>query len=174
MKKGIALTVLVLVAPVLFAAIGDAPDVVVNRFYTAYLHAKSPGLPSESQMKALAPHLSARLQESIRAARVYQKQYEREHPGDKPPFADGDLFSSLFEGPTSFEVEPGEETPEGSKIVVRFSYQDPAKPSEVFRWQDAVIVRKEGKRYVVDDVLYLGDWEFKNSGRLSDVLKSRD
>lgn len=86
MKKKIALTVVVvLIVPVLFAATGDPPEVVVNRFYTVYLHAKPPGLPSESQMKALAPHLSARLQESIRAARLYQRQYEREHPGTSHP-----------------------------------------------------------------------------------------
>lgn len=43
-----------------------------------------------------------------------------------------------------------------------------------YEWDDAVVVRREGSRHVVDDVLFGGADEFNPSGSLLQMLAARD
>ncbi len=153
----------------------DSPDQVVKNFYTKYFETKPDGLPDPPAMKNLAPFLSSRLVELFESSRKYQDDFAANHPDEKPPFVEGCMFSSLFEGPTSFEIGRTEKLPDGkSKVFVRFSYVDPGRPSDVMHWEDAVIVMTENKRLVIEDMLFLGEWPFKTGERLSEVLQARD
>ena len=110
----------------------------------------------------------------------YQELYIASHPDEpstagppviyKPPFVDGDYFSSLFEGPKSFKV--GQTFAGGNRswrVHVHFSY-DPSLTG----WEDVIIVTEQRGRYVIDDILYSGVGPFNPSGRLSDCLKQRE
>lgn len=153
----------------------ESPDQIVKNFYTKYFEMKPDGLPDQTAMKALSPFLSGRLMELFESARKYRDDYATRHPDEKPPFVEGCLFSSSFEGPTSFEIGRTEKLPDGkSKVFVRFSYVDQERPSDVMHWEDAVIVTTENKRLVIEDILYLGEWPFKTGERLSEVLQARD
>ncbi len=153
----------------------EGPTEVVRGLYQAYLDAKPEGLPTPAQMKLFAPLLSQRLVRSIEEARKHQADYAKRHPGDKPPFVEGCLFASLFEGPTAFEIDRMEQQADGRQVVlVGFSYSDPQRPQPPFRWSDAVFVRLEKGRPVVDDVEFRGEWAFKPGGRLSQLLAARD
>jgi hypothetical protein len=154
------------------AARGD-PAVVVQKFYLACLSLHVRGLPSKAEMKKLSPLLSSDLLRLIRDARTYQKKLATEHPDDKPPFADGDLFSSLFEGPTRFTVGAVEPRGDGFRVVVRFERDDPRDPNAPFKWEDAAILKAESGRLVLDDIELLGGWDFATRGRLSEILKTR-
>jgi len=149
-----------------------SPEALVKRFYAAYFDTRPSGLPTEAELKILSPYFTSQLTALFVSARKYQADYRKQHPDDKPPLIEGDLFSSLFEGPTGFEVGPVEEMDQRSKVIVRFSYVDPRTPKDVFRWKDAVIVRRQGNRLVIEDIEFLGDWPFKVGDRLSKVLKS--
>ena len=85
----------------------------------------------------------------------------------KPPFVDGDYFSSLFEGPKSFKVKGSSVIEEGVwKVDVRF-WHDPGLEG----WADSVIVINEGGRFKISDVIFSGAGPFNPPGRLSERLK---
>ena len=148
---------------------GDAPKAVVCGFYDQVLELPPLGLPSREEQAVLAPYLTLELLRLMDEARTYQEAFEREHPGDKPPFVDGSLFTSLFEGFDRFEVLRAEEL--GSKeanVVVRFGYQD-ADP-----WEDAVHVTYVEGRTAIADIFFSGAGTFNPGGRLSERLAWRE
>ena len=49
------------------------------------------------------------------------EQEAKAHPDEKPPFVDGCLFASLFEGPKSFEVGTALAEGTASKVKVHFA-----------------------------------------------------
>ena len=158
----------------------ESPSSVVERFYATYLPGRQGGLPSGERLERLRPFLSDNLNRSILAALQYQERYIASHPDRtsqtgppvsyKPPFVDGDYFSSLFEGPTSFKVVRAVPAPSGSwKVYVHFWYD-----ASLAGWEDEVIVAEQRARYVIDDVLFTGAGPFNPSGRLSDRLKYRE
>ncbi|HEV8579715.1 MAG TPA: hypothetical protein VGX68_11605 [Thermoanaerobaculia bacterium] len=141
---------------------------VVSDFYTVYIPHRQGGLPEGAELQRLAPFLSERLHASIVAALDYQEAWEKRHPEDKPPFVDGDFFSSLFEGPESFKVSRVTVSSKTAwKVQVHFRY-------ETVEWDDTVLVIAERGRYKIDEVLYSGAGEFNPPGRLSERLKSRE
>jgi hypothetical protein len=151
-----------------------APASCVTAFYDAYKHVTQHGLPQGKDAAILRPFLSARLRRLLAAAAEYQSKYERQHPEDKPPFIEGDLFSSNFEGSTTFTVLTAKPHPPGFRVEVAFIYEDPLHTSPATKWTDAVTVISEGGRFVVDDVEYLATWPFASHGRLSENLRARD
>lgn len=66
------------------------PRDAVSAFYTEYIHQRSPGLPEGPALERMRPMLSERLYGLIANALQYSSDYEKAHPGDKPPFVDGD------------------------------------------------------------------------------------
>ncbi|MBV9496742.1 MAG: DUF3828 domain-containing protein [Acidobacteria bacterium] len=147
----------------------DTPDQVVDRFYKTYIAHRPGGLPEGKDLDRLRPMLSSRLQAAIESAGKYSAAYAKAHPGDKPPFVDGDYFTSVFEGPTSFQIAKTEPAADGSggTVVVQFL-------SEGMSWNDTVIVTRENERFVIDDIAFSGAGEFNPPGRLLERLKARD
>jgi len=146
---------------------GKDPAGTVRDFYAKYVQLNPPGLPTAAQQKTLSPYLSHRLLGLMDAARAYSEQAAKAHPDEKPPFVDGCLFASLFEGPKSFKVGTTVAEGQGSKVKVHFTAdQDVA-------WDDEVVVIKENGRYVIDDVVLSGIGQFNPPGRLSTNLESR-
>ena len=147
----------------------DAPEAVACGFYAAVVEAHPVGLPSSEEMTTLAPYLSTSLRSAIEEARAYQAAYATAHPDEKPPFADGSLFTSLFEGADRFELVRVDEGPgRDTGVVVRLGYQDAAP------WEDTVVLRREEGRLVVADVVFGGAGAFNPPGRLSEMLRERE
>jgi hypothetical protein len=157
------------------------PGATVERFYASYIANRQGGLPEGKELKRLAPFLSQRLHGLIVDALAYREAWTKRHPPepspdggapvvDKPPFVDGDYFTSLFEGPKRFKVGSAEGDDVGGwKVRVHFWYEAGSEG-----WEDVVLVRKENGRYVIDDVLLSGAGPFNPPGRLSDALTARD
>jgi hypothetical protein len=163
--------VVLLSIPALFAppVVGadSNPAAVVQQFYEAYIKLSPAGLPTAAQQKELAPYLSRRLLGLMDAARAYSEKEAKAHPDDKPPFVDGCLFASLFEGPRSFKVGTTVAEGKDSKVKVHFT------ADEGVAWDDEVVVVKEDGRDVIDDVVLSGIGQFNPPGRLSTNLESR-
>jgi hypothetical protein len=154
---------------------GPTPDAVVRDFYTIYLKIHTPGgLPDKAQLLQLSPFLSSRLEKLIVAASRYNDDFAHRHPGEKPPFVDGEFFSSNFEGATGFKVDATEKRSSSYRVLVAFEYAEPGNGKTPFRWKDAIVVVEERGRLVIDDVEFLGDWPFGNHGLLSTMLQTRD
>ena len=152
------------VGPASRCAAPASAEGTVCSFYEAYLRLRPAGLPTAAQQAELAPWLSQRLERQLDAARAEQAAYREAHPGEKPPLVDGFLFASLFEGPTDFEVGSAGAAGEVTRVPVRFNYGTEAT------WQDTVLLVREGRRYVIDDVELAGAGPFNPSGRLSEML----
>jgi hypothetical protein len=131
------------------------PQTVVTRFYTIYIKEHSSGLFLEGRAKrALFPYLSKRLRQQLEDAAACQADWVRQQPKgstDKPPFVDCCLFSSSPDGmATSFTPGPTEILPDGRyQVVVDFVRKE---KTSVITWRDAVILLKDGDRFLVEDV----------------------
>jgi hypothetical protein len=159
----------------------NLPGNVVEHFYKTYLSKRTGGLPYGAGREELRPFLSDNLYRLINEALEYQKRFIASHPEEpsssggpaviyKPPFIDGDYFSSLYEGPKSFKVIKTEAGPNSSfSVHVQFVYDQ-----TVAGWEDIIIVIKQRGVYVIDDVIYSGAGDFNPKGRLTDRLKYRE
>ena len=140
---------------------------LVTDFYEMRQRLGRTGLPDEGEMKAYRAFLCPPLAAAMDAARVRQRAYMAEHPDDKPPLVEGDLFSSLFEG-VDVATPAGTEVNADSASVtmsMRFGEGDDA-----VRWKDALLLARDEGSWCIADVEYRGDWPFANKGKLSQTL----
>jgi hypothetical protein len=147
------------------------PKDTVNNFYKTYQKTTASGLPSPQEMRLLSPYLSKKLTATIENARAYQADYVIKNPDNKPPFIEGDLFSSLFEGFTNFKLIRHKTIQKIHIITIQFVYIDASK--QATKWTDEAIVLKENGRYVIDDIRLLGAGEFNHAGNLQEILLAR-
>ena len=140
-----------------------APRTVVQDFYAAAITQRVTGAPTATQMTSLAPYLSDTLRALLTAARQRSEADAARDPNEKPAFADGDLFSSLFEGPNAVEVVADSARGDQQIATVRMTSTTTTPPVV---WTDRVILTNERGRYVIDDVEYAGTWDFANKGTL--------
>lgn len=158
-----------------------APEQVVADLYAALAAARPSGAPTDAQRLILAPLLSAELTGLLQRADAARAAARAAAPTEKPPFTDGDLFSSLFEGPTAFAVgkavsaaaAPGGRLGDLQVPVdLRHTIDPAAGGGEPAIWTDTVLLREENGRFVVADIVFSGDWDFANKGRLVASLRA--
>jgi hypothetical protein len=162
------LAALLLLSPACLPREGP-PHRVVRDFYEVIRTTNTTGAPSPEQLQALTPFLGAELRSLLAEARALHDAEAAAAPDEKPAFADGDLFTSLFEGHTRLQIVAHSRTADLHRIGVRFTY-DAAPPS--ISWTDHVIVRPERGQPVIVDVEFGGDWPFANQGSLVAWLRA--
>lgn len=145
------------------------PANVAEQFYAATRAARVDGAPSPEQLAALAPYLSDSLHALLAAAQRLQEADMARAPDEKPAFADGDLFSSLFEGPTAVTAVSDSVRGPTHAVTLRMTYREAEPPTE---WSDVVVLRTEHGRWVIDDIEYGGRWDFAPKGTLRARLES--
>jgi len=158
--------------PLLLAAACTAParpagppaDEAVQQFYTTYIAARVSGAPSEAQLGQLVPYLSDSLQALLKAAAARRDADQAAHPDEKPRFVEGDLFSSLFEGPASVTVQPADTVASPRTYIAWLSA--PVGDTLPLGWADTVRVTRAGNRWVITDIAYGGTWDFAQRGSL--------
>jgi hypothetical protein len=133
-------------------------------FLTAYKNLKFEGLPNKSQLKRLSPHLSAELQNAIKGAQAVQAHCMKKFPDEKPMWIEGDMFSSNFEGFTSFKVASSNR----AKAIIEFEY---IENGQKVAWKDELVFAEEKGKLVIDDVRY-GRSEGFTSGFGNSLKKS--
>lgn len=141
---------------------------VVNSFYNTYMTVKPSGVPSEKEQRKFKPNLSDTLVKLLTEAARAEQKYHRSTKGGVPPLVEGDLFTSLFEGATAFKVLSCDART--SSCLVELSYVENADRSPT-RWKDKVYLTRNLQSWVIDDIEYLGDWQFMHKGRLQGLLK---
>lgn len=139
----------------------------VDRFYAARIAAGTTGAPTHAELAGLTPYLGDSLRTLLEGARrLYQAESARS-PGDKPAFAEGDLFSSLFEGPTSAVAVGVDSGGDRYRVTVRMRYDHATPP---VAWEDRVVLGRNRGRFVIEDIEYGGDWPFASRGSLRTLL----
>ena len=139
-------------------------------FYLMHQRLHTSGLPDAGSMNAYNAFLCPQIVELVEAARARQKEFMTAHPGDKAPLADGDLFSSLAEGPEASKAGTVIAIAGGARVAVDMRRADGRKTT---RWTDvAQIDRDADGIWCLADVEYAGSWPGANKGRLSETLKA--
>jgi hypothetical protein len=137
----------------------------ITSFYSTILTFKESGIPSRKHIQRLAPLVSRTMGDLLAQAWKAERLYASKNKEAVPPLIESRVFYSLFEGATAM----GAITPEsGDSFLVDLSYSD---GGQVTRWQDRVFLAHEGRRWVVDDIEFLGKWEFGDKGRVQDNLR---
>lgn len=144
------------------------PAAPVRQLYEALIDQRVTGAPSTGQLAAITPFLDTELRHLLDSARAVRDAAAATYPDEKPPFAEGDLFTSLDEGPTAFTLQREVAAGASYRVPVRFRDERPSPP---FEWTDTVVVREEAGRLVVGDVIYGGTWDFANRGSLMGLLR---
>jgi phage tail protein X len=143
------------------------PGSVVSAFYRATIGTASYGPPTPAELTVLAPMLSDTLRALLRAARELHDSDLARAPDEKPAFADGSLYSSLFEGPTTATVVADSARGTGHAVSVQLTYSGATPP---VTWTDVALVIEAGDHFVIDDIEYHGTWDFANRGTLRQML----
>ena len=159
-------------APTVDPAVGAARE-SVSLFYTAVAKLRPSGAPTAEQRTELAPLLSAELIGLLERADAARTAARAAAPMEKPPFTDGDLFSSLFEGPTAFTVgEPQTGAAGEWRVPVTLTHSTGATDAKPTEWTDTVVLREESGRFVVADIVFGGQWDFANKGTMFEALRA--
>lgn len=145
-------------------AMADNAILRLRKFLDA--HGRQDGLPRGAEAVAIAPHLSAALNAAIESARAEQAAFIRDNPGEKPPYIEGKLFTSvLFEPFTAYApVMPAGGCP-APRCVIRVDFVDAASSPDV-AWHDEYVLVLEDDRWRIDDVHFRGGFDFGNHGSL--------
>jgi len=166
-----------LVLLLLAAGPARAQDMGASRaagsFYTAWLSPpRASGIPAPAARARIEPLLSARLAQLMAAAAAADARF-RTANRFAPPLLEGDLFSSLAEGPASFQVGTCTGTATAQRCRIRFHRPPELKSAGSVRpadWGDDLLLVNEGGGWKVDDVDYRGGFPYGNTGLLSQAL----
>jgi hypothetical protein len=143
------------------------PETVARVFYSELRRLGVSGLPGEEDWAHLKPFCSETLGAALDLAVKEQIEFMRKNPDEKPPWIEGDLFSSLFEGPKQFVVGGAVIKGETAEVPVECTHTE---GGETVKWSDTLLLVKEGGKWLIDDVSYGGTWDFANSGTLKEAL----
>ncbi|HEX8557819.1 MAG TPA: hypothetical protein VF668_06955 [Pyrinomonadaceae bacterium] len=149
------------------AAAQQTPREAARGFYELVVKDAGGGLPDERRMRLYGPRMSRDLRALFERARERQAAAARAAPDEKPPLADGCLFSCAFEGPRRFGVA-------GVRRSGRFAYvavRQDAGPGERVEWTDTLVLVREGGRWVVWDVRMGCAWQFRMGPTLRAMLR---
>ena len=144
-----------------------------NSFLSAHLALpRTGGIPDAAARAKLGPMLSVRLNTLINQAAAAEARFRAANKF-APPLLEGDLFSSLFEGPATYQLGACTGTATAQRCRIQFSRppapnaRGPARPAA---WGDDLLLVNEGGGWKVDDVDYRGGFAFGNTGLLSQTL----
>ena len=154
---------------VLAASKADEARRSIAGFYNLYLKLHPFGVPNAQTQGKLAPYLSSSLRQQLKNALAAEQRYAKQNRNEVPPLVESDLFTSLFEGASGFKIASCEIQEKQRSCLAQFSRNDAAK--KVMSWQDRVYVISESHGWMIDEVEYLGDWQFMHKGRLKTLLQ---
>jgi len=160
---GLCVVVLLAASRSVDAQTAASPSSVADSFYKKYIAYQMHGLPTEKQVTTLAPLFTKDIVAMIAADRALQKKFAKEHPDEKPPWVEGDLFSSLFEGATSYALGKSRVQKTRAEVDVHLVYKNKSDATE---WVDTVVLTKAGGKWVISDILFKGNWAFMNGASL--------
>ena len=103
-------------------------------------------------------------------AKRERDRFIKENPEEKPPWIEGDLFSSLFEGASAFRVGPTTMHGGRAEVKIHLVYRE---GGDTVRWTDTLILSRTKDGWRVWDIVFNGDWAFKNGESLRGVLRAK-
>jgi hypothetical protein len=175
--KSILSVALFLLALSVGEAMAEDPIGAVNAFYSVYdsQRAQGGGIPDATVRLRFFPVLSPRLNRQLADAAAAQAHLSAKVKNAVPPVLEGDIFSSLFEGATSWKMGVCKTVAKTASCSVELTYVAPPpppgrQPQKPTNWNDTVLLVNTQQGWKVDDVVYDAGFAFGNTGRLSEML----
>ena len=180
--KLLVLAALFVALPAAGALAADDPAAAAAGFYGVYdvQHKQSAGIPDATgrlrYSAVLSPGLNALLNQAAAAQARTAARIKASGPkAAVMPMFQGDIFTSLFEGATSWQVGECQGDDRAARCPVALTHiEPPAKgkpPAKPANWHDVLVMTHTPAGWKVDDVVYDTGFPFGNTGRLSDMLK---
>lgn len=151
---------------------GDMAKVATG-FYEAYASFHpSDGIPDAKGRTKYEPFISPKLNQLLIDGNQAEVAFAKANK-DSPPLIEGDLFTSNFEGATSYKVGACSANGSNGRCTVTLAYDDHGQNAKAkpLAWTDTVYLVATQGRWRVDDIGYGATWAFGNKGRLSDTVK---
>lgn len=167
MKRAIVL--LLLLATPAFAQT-DAMTAAADGFYAVSVAARPTsggGIPDAAARARYAPLLTARLNSQLAAAAAAEARFRARHK-NSPPLIEGDIFSSLFEGPTAWKTGTCKGSATMARCAITLTRADPGQ--KPVSWTDTLVLEYNGG-WKVDDIAYDANFAFGNTGTLREMLQ---
>jgi hypothetical protein len=140
---------------------------VIGAFYNIHIKNAIPGLPSADELRQYQPLVSQALFSLLTQAEAADARYHAAAGSQAPPIIEGDLFTSLYEGATSFTVESCDTEDSRSSCQVAFRYK---KDGAEEAWNDKVLLVREDQHWRIDDIEFIGNDQSSQREYLSDTL----
>ena len=159
-----------LIVPTTGASAADSSMAeTANGFYAVYatFH-PSDGIPDAAGRAKYAPYISPALDTLLAQATAAQTRFAKANK-DSPPLIEGGLFSTMFEGATSYKVGACKGDAKRGSCAIDLTYDN--KRDAPTRWTDTLYLVRSAGGWRVDDIGYGGNWEYANHGRLSETLR---
>ncbi|MCB1211650.1 MAG: hypothetical protein KDK97_20165 [Verrucomicrobiales bacterium] len=128
-------------------------------FCTEVRRERIEGLPTPEQLQRLSSLITPELHSVIERARTLQQEQIRTQPDEKPDWIEGDLFSSLFEGVSTWGL--GEVfTAPTVDATVKVDQTHAESQQDPVSWTDTLVFKRRGKRWLLNDIMMGGNSEF--------------
>jgi hypothetical protein len=148
----------------------EAMTAAAARFYNVYASFHpSDGIPDAGGRARLSGVLSDRLNRLLADAARSSDRFHAHQP-NAPPLLEGDLFTSMFEGATSWTI--GACSGDAKTAHCTVALRRDAAGQRPTAWSDTLYLSADAAGWRVDDIGYGGGFAFGNTGRLSDTLKT--
>jgi hypothetical protein len=149
----------------------SGPRATVDRFLDFYFHEYGSGLPDAAQRATLRPLLSDDLTGALESAAAAERCASEQARGQEPPLIQGDIFSSLFEKATAV-VGIDQGPTDGRRLSSRlhFEWREPGAAEASVTWTDEVTLQAVDGRWLIDDFVHGGDWQFTVKGSMKKML----
>ncbi|KAF1038575.1 MAG: hypothetical protein GAK35_03757 [Herbaspirillum frisingense] len=140
---------------------------VIGSFYRIHIKNNAPGLPSAEELKQYQPLVSRALYTLLTQAEAADARYHAVAGTQAPPIVEGDLFTSLYEGATSFSVKSCDTDDVRSSCQVSFQYK---KDGAQEAWNDKILLVREDDQWRIDDIEFIGNDQSSQREYLTDTL----
>ena len=109
------------------------PGQVAEAFYGAYKTLPVGGIPNAEGRAKLEPYVTPALLALLQQADEAEASYARATKGEVPPLVEGDAFTSMFEGASSFAIGACDGDDKARRCVIDLTYEDKSGKTE---WHD--------------------------------------
>jgi hypothetical protein len=155
---------------VLMACVADAqtpPDQIAISFWKWHALRVPSGALTTEELVEVRSLVTSDFMCLLEIATQFRDHFATVTPDEKPPFAEGDLFtSSAFERPSRFEIAKVQTYATKATAFTKFDAPDNIS------WRDSLSLRLENGEWRVADVVRGGQFEFGNAGSLVRQLYS--
>lgn len=126
----------------------------INELYSTYGNSNDALYHKPFSSSLFSPELKKVLEEAVNASKAdIEKVKKSDHPDEKPLLFEGAVFSSLYEGYTSYKIKSVTINPSGTSSIAAVDFEYTLSPPTV-TWTDKVYLIKSGHEWKIDDIKF--------------------